>query len=98
MRDERSLKVLLAPHISEKVSSNSQGGYRQYAFKVMPDATKPEIKRAVEELFKVQVRSVRVLNAKGKTARFRQTLGRRSGWRKAYVTLAQGQEIDVAEI
>ena len=95
MSKERILQVLLAPHISEKASlvadSNSQ-----HIFKVLPDANKSEIKQAVEELFEVKVAQVRVMNVKGKTKRFGQRNGKRSDWRKAYVTLAEGQDIDFA--
>ena len=62
--------------------------------KVLPDATKPEIKAAVEMLFNVDVTGVQVANVKGKVKRFGQTVGRRSNWKKAYVTLAEGQDID----
>jgi len=92
--NERALTILLAPHVSEKCSQMS-GAYRLYGFKVAKDATKPEIKKAVEELFSVKVRSVRINNIKSKAARFGKTQGRHSAWKKAYVTLTQGQEIDL---
>ncbi len=95
--EERLLKVLLEPHLSEKTASTA-GQYSQYAFKVMPDATKSEIKKAVEHLFKVAVRSVRTVNMKSKTARFGRTLGRHSAWKKAYVMLAEGQTIDTSSV
>ena len=95
MNEERALTVLLAPHISEK-SSQMSGPYRLYAFKVAKDATKPEIKQAVEDLFSVTVRSVRVVNTKSKPARAGKTRGRHSAWKKAYVTLTQDQEINIA--
>lgn len=93
MNQERIYKVLLGPHISEKatiVADNSQ----QVVFRVAKDATKPEIKQAVEELFNVKVAGVNVLNAKGKTKRTQRGLGKRSDVRKAYVRLAEGSEID----
>jgi len=95
MSQERILQVLLAPHISEKTTlvADSSG---QHVFKVLPDATKIEIKQAVEQLFEVKVAQVRVMNVKGKTKRFGQKFGKRSDWRKAYVTLAEGQDIDFA--
>jgi large subunit ribosomal protein L23 len=93
MKQERLFKVLLAPHISEK-STRVGDSSNQYVFRVLPDATKPEIRSAVEGLFNVQVTSVQTTNVKGKRKRFSQTEGRRSDWKKAYVTLAEGQEID----
>ena len=95
MNQERILQVLLAPHISEKTTLLADAS-RQQAFKVLPSATKAEIKAAVEQLFEVKVSQVRVMNVKGKTKRFGQRSGKRSDWRKAYVTLAEGQDIDFA--
>ena len=93
MSEERLLKVLLAPHVSEK--SNRIGErHNQVTFKVSRDATKPEIKDAVELLFKVKVTGVTVLNVKGKRKRFGALSGRRSDWKKAYVSLEAGHEID----
>jgi large subunit ribosomal protein L23 len=93
MNDERLMKVLMAPHISEKSSIAAEEA-NQIVFKVATDATKPEIKKAVELLFDVKVDRVQVSNVKGKTKRFGATLGRRNNWKKAYVTLQEGQEID----
>ena len=93
MNEERLLKVLLAPHVSEK-SNRLTDRYNQVAFKVARDATKPEIKDAVELLFKVKVTGVTVLNVKGKRKRFGALAGRRSDWKKAYVSLEAGHEID----
>jgi large subunit ribosomal protein L23 len=93
MNQERIYQVLLGPHVSEKasiVAENSQ----QVVFKVTPTATKPEIKKAVEQLFDVKVESVQVLNQKGKTKRTARGLGKRSDVRKAYVRLAEGSDID----
>jgi large subunit ribosomal protein L23 len=95
MNQERILQVLLAPHISEK-STLVADANGQHVFKVLPTATKIEIKQAVEQLFEVKVAQVRVVNIKGKTKRFGQREGKRSDWRKAYVTLAEGQDIDFA--
>ena len=93
MNEERLLKGLLAPHVSEK-SNRLTDRYNQVAFKVARDATKPEIKDAVELLFKVKVTGVTVLNVKGKRKRFGALTGRRSDWKKAYVSLEAGHEID----
>ncbi len=95
MNAERILQVLVAPHVSEKATLTADAN-GQHVFKVMPGATKSEIKQAVEQLFEVKVAQVRVMNVKGKTKRFGQREGKRSDWRKAYVTLAQGQDIDFA--
>ena len=82
MNQERLLQILLAPHVSEK-SNRIAERYNQVAFKVSRDATKPEIKDAVELLFKVKVKGVTVLNVKGKRKRFGALSGQRSDWRKA---------------
>ena len=93
---ERLMKILLAPVVSEK--STFIGEKRnQYVFHVVHDATKPEIKAAVEAMFKTQVKSVSVVNVRGKEKRFGRFMGRRNNWKKAYVALAQGQEITFAE-
>lgn len=93
MNQERIYKVLLGPHISEKATIVAEDA-QQVVFRVASDATKPEIKKAVEQLFEVKVDSVRVLNAKGKTKRTARGLGKRSDVRKAYVRLADGHDID----
>ena len=93
MSQERLMKVLLAPHVSEK-SAMAADRDGQYVFRVARDATKPEIRQAVELLFKVEVDSVRVCNQKGKSKRFGQMVGRRPGFRKAYVSLKPGFDID----
>ena len=95
MNKERVMKVLLAPHISEK-STVVADQNRQFIFKVLKDASKAEVKQAVEHLFNVEVQAVRVCNAKGKVKRFGQMLGRRGGSKKAYVTLKPGFDIDYA--
>jgi len=90
---ERLLNVIRAPHISEKTAMAGEQDI-QYVFKVSVDATKPEIKAAVESVFNVNVEQVRVVNMKGKVRRSRTGLGRRNDWKKAYVSLADGQQID----
>jgi large subunit ribosomal protein L23 len=96
MSQDRLYSVLLAPIVSEKSTMIGERN-EQVAFRVKHDATKPEIKAAVELLFKVQVDSVQVLNQKGKSKRFGRFEGRRSNVRKAYVTLKPGQEINFAQ-
>lgn len=93
MNKERVMKVLLAPHVSEK-STLVADQNRQFVFKVLKDASKTEVKQAVEHLFNVEVDAVRVCNTQGKLKRFGQKLGRRSGSKKAYVTLKPGFDID----
>jgi len=93
MNEARMLKVLLAPHISEKSTMAAEQG-NKIVFRVATDANKLEIKKAVEKMFNVAVDSVRVTNVKGKTKRFGQRAGRRNDWKKAYVTLKAGQDID----
>lgn len=92
-KEQRLLQVLLAPVVSEK-ATNVADKNEQVIFKVTADATKPEIKAAVELLFKVEVESVQVANVKGKQKRFGRFSGRRSDWKKAYVCLKAGQDID----
>ena len=93
MNQERLFKVLLGPHITEK-SAMSAGAATQVVFKVATDATKLEVRKAVEQLFEVKVDGVRVVNMKGKTRRTKTGVGRRSDWKKAYIRLAEGQDID----
>ncbi len=93
MNEERLMTVLLGPHVSEK-STNVADRHNQVVFRVRRDASKPEIRRAVEKLFEVQVEDVRVVNHKGKIKRFGMQFGRRQDWKKAYVSLAPGQDID----
>ncbi len=91
--DERKYNVLRSPIITEKTTKASQ--YNQYAFEVAPDANKHEIKQAVESLFKVSVVKVNVSNLKGKSKRFRGTMGVQKDVKKAIVTLKQGDALDV---
>lgn len=94
MNKERILNTLRAPHISEK--SARLGETSQYVFVVAPEATKADVKAAVEQLFEVQVANVNMVNTRGKVKSFRQRPGNRLGKRKAYVRLADGQTIDVS--
>ena len=93
MNQERIFKVLLGPHITEK-SAMSQGAATQVVFKIANNANKLEVKKAVEQLFEVKVDGVRLVNVKGKTRRTKTGMGQRSDWKKAYVRLAVGQDID----
>lgn len=95
MKEERLLQILLAPVISEKATMLADKR-EQVVFRVATDATKPEIKAAVELLFKVQVKDVKVTNVKGKIKRFGRFFGRRSDWKKAYICLNPGQELNFA--
>jgi len=93
MNKERLMNVLLEPRITEK-SSLLGDKYNQFVFKVAKNASKPEIKQAVELMFEVEVDSVQVNNVKGKSKRYKNTSGRRSDWKKAYVKLKPGSNID----
>jgi large subunit ribosomal protein L23 len=95
INQERLLQVILAPQVTEKATRIADKN-QQIAFKVRTDATKPEIKAAVELLFKVEVDGVTVTNVKGKVKRFGRAFGRRQDWKKAYVSLKPGQEINFA--
>ena len=92
---EHLMTVVLAPVVSEK-STFVADKNRQYVFRVADDATKPQIKAAVELMFKTKVEGVTVSNVKGKEVRRGRTTGRRRSWKKAYVRLAEGQEINFA--
>jgi large subunit ribosomal protein L23 len=93
--EERLLNILLAPQISEKATFIAEKN-EQVIFRVASDATKPEVKAAVEKLFNVTVDSVQISNVKGKQKRFGRFNGSRKDWKKAYVCLAAGQEINFA--
>lgn len=93
MSQDRIANILLSPHVTEKATMVGEGS-NQYVFKVLKNANKREIKTAVEKMFNVQVASVSVLNVKGKNKRFGQQMGRRKDWKKAYVRLAAGHDID----
>jgi large subunit ribosomal protein L23 len=93
MSQERLMTVLLEPHVSEKATGAAEAA-NHVVFRVRPDATKLEVRQAVELMFEVQVESVQVVRVKGKTKRFGMSRGRRPDWKKAYVRLAAGQSID----
>lgn len=93
MNQERILDVLRAPHVSEKSTLLAEQ-HNQIVLKVAVDATKREIKKAVEQLFEVEVDSVRTLNVKGKVKRHGLRTGKRANWKKAYVSLKEGQDLD----
>ena len=95
-KPERLLTLLLAPTVSEKATQIADQ-HSQVVFRVVQDATKPEVKAAVELLFKVDVEAVRIANVKGKAKRFGAYSGRRRHWKKAYVSLKPGQEINFAQ-
>ncbi|WP_193075548.1 50S ribosomal protein L23 [Pseudomonas sp. FME51] len=95
MNQERIFKVLLGPHVSEKATVLADSK-NQFVFKVESTATKLEIKKAVEQLFSVEVDSVSTLNVKGKTKQTVRGLGKRNDWKKAYVSLKAGQDLDFA--
>jgi large subunit ribosomal protein L23 len=90
---EKLMSVLIGPHLSEK-SSGLAERLKQFVFKVRRDADKSDIKRAVELMFEVKVTAVQVVNCMGKAKRFGRSPGHRQDWKKAYVTLAEGQDID----
>jgi len=93
MNREELMTVLIAPHVTEK-SSLAMQNHNQYTFRVRRDATKVDVKKAVQLMFDVQVRAVQILNEPGKTRRFGGRVGRTQDSKKAYVSLAQGQTID----
>jgi large subunit ribosomal protein L23 len=94
MSNERIYSLIRSPHVSEK-TARTQEVSNQYVFEVSSDATKPEIKAAIEKLFSVKVEGVQVVNVPGKTKAFKGRSGKRTGWRKAYVRLGEGQSIDL---
>ena len=96
MNQQRLMQVLLAPQISEKATYVADK-HEQVVFRVASDATKPEVKAAVELLFKVAVKSVQIANVKGKQKKFGRVMGRRKNWKKAYVCLQPGQEINFVD-
>lgn len=93
MSDERLMTVLQGPHVSEK-STQLADSHNQVVFRVRRDANKAEIRRAVEKLFEVEVLKVQVVNVSGKQKRFGRRAGRRAHWKKAYVRLAPGHDIE----
>jgi len=95
MNPERAYQVVLAPHVSEK-STMLADASDQIVFKVRGDSSKQEVRAAVEMIFDVKVNSVQILNVRGKQKKHGKTMGRRKNWKKAYVRLAPGQDIDFA--
>ena len=95
MNKERLMTVLIQPHVSEKAANVTEKA-NQYVFRVRDDASKSEVKQAVEMMFEVKVEGVNLLNKPGKTRRFKNVAGKRNGYKKAYVSLAAGQSIDFA--
>ena len=93
MNSEKILRLIVEPRISEK-SLKIADKNRQFTFRVIKNSTKPEIKTAVENFFEVKVKSVEVVNVEGKNKRFKQIKGKRIDWKKAYVTLQPGYDID----
>lgn len=93
MNQVRIMKVLVAPIVSEK-STRLADKHRQFVFKVVKDASKPEVRKAVELMFDVKVDAVQITNVKGKIKRSGSRLGKRSDWKKAFVTLAEGYDIN----
>lgn len=93
MNDQRLYQVILAPHVSEKtaVAAEMEG---RHTFRVANNASKLEVRKAIEKLFEVDVKSVQIINVRGKTKRFGSAEGKRSDWKKAIVRLAEGQDID----
>ena len=93
MNNDRLCQILLAPRVTEKTTLVGENS-NQYVFHVVSDASKQEVKGAVELLFEVNVESVRIVNVKGKNKSFRMRPGKRSDWKKAYVRVQEGQVID----
>ncbi|MCD6039438.1 MAG: rplW [Gammaproteobacteria bacterium] len=97
MKQERLMHIILRPYMSEKASLGTEKR-SEYAFEVRKNATKPDVKNAVELLFKTEVESVRIVNVKTKPKRFGQIQGKSKAWKKAYVKLKSGQAIDFATV
>lgn len=93
IKEIEAIKVLVGPHMTEK-SYGDTGEVENYVFKILPSATKADVKIAIEKLFNVKVKSVNTLNVKGKAKSFKQKLGKRKNWKKAYVHLQDGFELD----
>lgn len=93
MSDSGLYKIILGPHVSEKSTMMAEDS-RQVVFKVSLDASKPQIRRAIEKLFSVEVENVQVMRQKGKKKNFGRVSGRRKDWKKAYVRLKEGQDLD----
>ena len=93
MNKEQLMNVLIAPHVTEKTATAMQNN-NQYTFRVKKNATKTDVRQAVELMFEVKVKGVQIVNEPGKTRRFGRLVGRTQDWKKAYVSLVQGQTID----
>ena len=93
MKREQLMNVLISPHVTEKTATAMQN-HNQYTFRVRKEATKTDIKAAVELMFEVKVKGVQVVNEPGKARRFGKSIGRTQDWKKAYVSLVAGQTID----
>lgn len=94
MNQERLLQIILSPHVSEKATIGLEKR-NEYVFQVVNDATKSEVKDAIEFLFNTKVKAVRVVNVRPKQKMFRGFEGKRKGWKKAYITLQAGQKLDI---
>lgn len=94
MNQERLLKIIVSQHISEKATIKAEKN-NEYVFQILENATKPEVKDAIEFLFNTKVKSVRIVNVRPKKKLFRGVEGKRKGWKKAYVTLQADQKLDV---
>lgn len=94
MKQERLLKIILSPHVSEKATVGMEKN-NEYVFEVNGTASKPEVKDAVEQLFNAKVKCVRIVNVRAKKKLFKGQEGNRKAWKKAYVTLAAGQKIEI---
>jgi len=94
MNQERLLKIIIAPHVSEKTTLMAEKR-NEHVFKVLDDATKPEIKDAIEFLFTTKVKSVRIIKVKAKKRLFRGIEGKKKSWKKAYITLQADQKLDL---
>lgn len=95
LNQEKLMRVLLGPHVSEKATRAAEARH-QVVFRVRRDATKDQVRRAVEKMFEVKVEGVQIVNLRGKAKRFGQRLGRQGDWKKAYVRLAPGSDINFA--
>lgn len=93
MSDSGLYKIILGPHVSEKSTMMAEDS-RQVVFKVSLDASKPQIRRAIEKLFSVEVENIQVMRQKGKKKNFGRVSGKRKDWKKAYVKLKEGQDLD----
>ncbi|OGT63466.1 MAG: 50S ribosomal protein L23 [Gammaproteobacteria bacterium RIFCSPHIGHO2_12_FULL_45_12] len=94
MNQERLLQVILTPHVSEKATIVAEK-YNEFIFRVVPTATKPEVKDAIEFIFNAKVKDVRIVNVRSKRKTFKSIEGKTKGWKKAYVTLQADQKLDM---